>query len=48
MLSFVALLLMAIGALGLLFMGSIAGLIQVLIFIFAFVLLIRTMEMAKQ
>lgn len=47
MLSFVALLFIAIGAFGLLLIGSIAGFIQVLLFILAFVGLIRAMEIAK-
>ncbi len=48
MLSFIAILLITIGALGLLMLSSIGGFVQVLIFIFSFVLLIRFMEIAKR
>lgn len=47
MLSFIAILLIVIGAFGLLVLGSLSGFIQLLVFIITFVVLIRFMEIAK-
>lgn len=47
MLSFIAILFIVIGAMGLLVLGSVSGLIQLLLFIFSVVALIHFMEVAK-